>query len=92
MKFGLDPILGLFPGLGDVIGLVLSLYLIWIASRMHVPEQKIKLMLRNVLVDFAIGVVPFVGAVGDFFFRANAKNLQILKEHRVLVREAVVLP
>lgn len=89
-KFGLDPLLGLIPWLGDFVGLLFSLYLIWIAGQMKLPEEKIREMIRNIIADFLIGVVPFVGSVGDFFFKANSRNLKILKEH-VHIREAVVV-
>lgn len=89
-KFGLDPLLNAIPWLGDFIALLISLYLIWIAGQMKLPQEKIREMIRNVLLDFAIGAVPILGTVGDFFFKANSKNLKILKEY-VQVKEAVVV-
>ena len=80
-KFGLDPLLGLIPGIGDVIGLFLSLYLLWIGMRMNLPSEKISKMFSNIVFDFVIGLIPVVGDVGDFVFHANTKNLQILKSH-----------
>jgi hypothetical protein len=91
-RFGLDPLLGFIPWLGDIVSLILSLYLIWIGIRMRLPEEKIQLMLRNLLFDFILGVIPFVGDIGDFFFKANSKNLHILKAHAPQVVEARIIP
>lgn len=77
-RFGLDPILGLVPGLGDAISLLLSLYLLWIAAQLKTPPEKINQMMANIAVDFFLGLVPLVGDVGDFLYKANSKNLAIL--------------
>ena len=81
VKFGLDPLLDLFPFLGGILPTLLSLYLVWIAYRIKVPQDKINEMIGNVVLDFVIGLVPFIGAVGDVFFKANSKNLKILKRY-----------
>lgn len=81
LKFGLDPLLGLIPGIGDFIGLFLSLYLLWIGVRMNLPSEKISKMFSNIVFDFVLGLIPVVGDVGDFVFRANSKNLEILRSH-----------
>lgn len=78
--FGLDPILGLFPGLGDITGLILSFYIIWIAIRARAPADKIVMMMGNVLYDFLVGFIPILGDVADFTFKANTRNLKILEE------------
>jgi hypothetical protein len=80
-KVGIEPILGFIPGIGDLIGLALSFYLIWIANRIGLPEEKISKMVRHVIVDFLLGLFPVVGDIGDIFYKANSKNLRILKEH-----------
>lgn len=80
-KFGLDPILGLFYGAGGVISFFLSLYLIWIALEVSMPREKLIKMIRNVVIDFLMGLIPVVGQAGDFFYKANSKNLKILKTH-----------
>lgn len=89
-KFGLDPLLGLIPWLGDIVALMLSLYLLWIASQLKLPDHKFREMLRNIILDFLIGILPFVGTIGDFLFRSNSRNLTILREH-MLVKEAVIV-
>ena len=81
VRFGLDPILGVVPFLGDIISLVLSAYIIWIAYQMKVPGKEIGRMWQNVLFDFVLGAIPFIGDVSDFFFKANMKNLAILEKY-----------
>jgi len=79
-KFGLDPLLGLFPWLGDVIGLILSAYILWIGTQLKMPEKDIAKMTRNILVDFILGLFPVVGDITDFFYKANSKNMDILEK------------
>lgn len=81
VKFGIDPLLDLFPVLGGIIPTLLSLYLVWIAYRIRVPQKKINEMIGNVVLDFVIGLIPFIGALGDVFYKANSKNLKILKQY-----------
>lgn len=80
-RFGLDPILGLIPGGGDLVSLLLSFYLIWLAVRMDLPKNRILEMLKNIIFDFLIGLIPVLGDIGDFVYKANSKNLEILKKH-----------
>lgn len=79
-RFGLDGILGLLPGAGDVISMILSAYLIWIAFQMNIPKNKIAQMVYNIAIDALIGSVPVLGDIADFLYKANLKNLQILEE------------
>ena len=87
IKFGLDGILGLIPGIGDVISMVLSGYLIWIAAELKLPQQKIWQMVRNVALDLVIGSIPLIGDIGDVFLRVNLKNLAILETHVKLAQK-----
>jgi hypothetical protein len=80
-RFGLDPVLGVIPAIGDLIPFFLSFYMIWIAKKLHIPEHKINEMRKNIIVDLFIGFVPLLGDIGDVFYRANSKNLAILKQH-----------
>lgn len=79
-RFGIEPLLGLIPGVGDFIGLVMSFYLIWIAVQLKLPQDKVQQMVLNVLFDFIIGLFPVIGDVADFVFKSNVRNIQILKE------------
>lgn len=79
LKFGLDPIVNIIPGLGDVVGMVLALYLVWIALHLGVPKGQIYWMVWHIFVDFVIGIIPFLGTIGDIFYKANEKNLKIIE-------------
>lgn len=81
IRFGFEPLVGLIPGIGDLIGLLVSLYLVWIAVMAGLPEEKISKMLGNIVLDFLVGLVPVVGDFGDFAIKANTKNLKILHDH-----------
>jgi Domain of unknown function (DUF4112) len=76
----LDPILGLLlPGAGDAIGALLSLYIVGIAIRRRVPAAAIARMLLNIGIDTAVGAVPVLGDLFDFAWKANRKNLALLR-------------
>lgn len=80
-KFGLDPVLGLVPGFGDAISATLALYIVWIAINSRVPQDKIILMLWNIVLDFLLGLLPLIGDVADFAFKSNSINLEILEKY-----------
>lgn len=79
-KFGLDPLIGLIPGGGDLITALISLYIVWIAIQMKIPKNKILEMVRNIILDFLFGLVPVLGDFTDFIYHANTRNLKIIKE------------
>ena len=83
ITFGLDPILGLIPGLGDVASPVFSLFFVWHGLRLGVPKVVLARMVLNVLIDVGVGVVPVVGDVFDFGWKANAWNLALLERHAI---------
>lgn len=83
IRFGLDPIVGLIPGLGDLASPVFAALLMVEGARLKVPKIILMRMLVNALTDAVIGAIPFVGMVGDVFFRANTKNLALLERHAV---------
>ena len=78
---GLDVILDLIPIGGDVIGAMLGLYMVWEAQNLKMPLSATLRMLGNVGFDFLLGLVPWVGAIPDLFFRSNSRNLRIIKRH-----------
>ena len=80
-RFGLDPIIGLLPGIGDTLGLALSLYVIVEAIRLGVSKRVLFSMLRNVGLEALVGVVPIAGDVFDMGFKANLRNAALLKRH-----------
>lgn len=79
----LDPFLGLvFPGAGDVLGAILGLYGVRVALRLRAHPIILARMLLNLALDALIGAIPLAGAVGDFFFRANLRNVALLRERQ----------
>ncbi len=80
-RFGVDGLIGLAPGLGDVVTTGLSLWIVHEAYRLGVPKPVLVRMLGNVAVDGLIGAVPVAGDVFDVLWRANRRNVRILREH-----------
>lgn len=79
-RYGLDAVIGLvLPGIGDAIGSLLGLYVVAIAIRRRVSSVVVARMLLNLAVDLVIGIVPVIGDIADFAFRANEKNLRLLE-------------
>ena len=75
----LDPILGfVLPGLGDLVGSLLGLYIVVVAARRKLSPVLLSRMLMNLALDAAIGVVPVIGDLGDIVFKANDANLALL--------------
>jgi len=91
ITFGLDPILGLVPGLGDVASPVFSLFFVWHGFRLGVPKVVLARMVLNVLIDTGVGVIPVVGDLFDFGWKANAWNLALLERHAIAGRSPTSL-
>jgi len=80
-RFGLDPVLGLIPGLGDVAGAALSGYVVILASRLGAPKSVLVRMLGNVAIDTVAGAMPVVGDLFDAGWKSNTRNLALLERH-----------
>jgi hypothetical protein len=80
-RFGLDPLIGLVPGLGDTGSALVSAFALIQAVRLGVPKILLARMSVNILVNEIIGIVPIVGDAFSFWFKSNARNYQIIKEH-----------
>ncbi|MBW4604030.1 MAG: DUF4112 domain-containing protein [Calothrix sp. FI2-JRJ7] len=80
-RFGLDPIIGLVPGLGDLISTIISAYIIYLAMRFNLPQDMLGKMIFNVGLESVIGSVPFFGDLFDAFYKSNIRNLEILEQH-----------
>ena len=81
LRIGWDSIIGIVPGLGDVVSTVLSGYLVYQAKQLGAPNWVLTRMVGNVALDFLIGAVPVVGDVFDVFFKSNRRNSKLLKKH-----------
>jgi hypothetical protein len=80
-RFGLDPIIGLIPIVGDLATTVISLYIIAAAAQMQVPKSTLARMGLNIIIDSVVGAIPLVGNLFDFAWKANALNMQLLERH-----------
>ncbi len=80
-RVGLDALLGLLPGIGDLTGFALSGYLIFRAARLGAPRSLLSQMLVNALIDTAIGSVPILGDIFDVVWKANRRNLDLFERH-----------
>jgi hypothetical protein len=76
---GLDVILDVLPVAGDIVAAALGAWIVWEARNLGMPKWHIARMAGNVGVDFLLGAIPFVGAIPDFFFRSNSRNLKIVR-------------
>lgn len=81
LTFGLDPILGLVPGIGDLAAPVFTALLLLHAVRLRIPRVVQIRMLMNAALDFGIGIVPVVGDLFDFGWKANVRNLALLERY-----------
>jgi hypothetical protein len=85
VRFGLDALIGLVPGIGDAITMAMSLYIVHEARQLGAPGHVLLRMLANVAFDGVIGAVPLVGDAFDVMWRANRRNMALLQ--RWLARE-----
>ena len=82
-RFGLDPLMNLFPVVGDMTGFVISAGLLLAMAKKGASNKLVVLMSINIFLDAIIGGIPLIGQVFDFFFKANSRNLRLIKEHYV---------
>jgi hypothetical protein len=80
-QLGLDVILDVVPGVGSVAAGALGAWMLWEARNLGMSKWQIARMLANVGFDTLLGAIPWVGAIPDFFFRSNTRNLRIIKRH-----------
>lgn len=81
IRIGADALIGMIPVLGDLISQAISSYIIWEARQLGVSKLTIARMVGNSAIDTIVGIVPFIGDAFDVAFRANMKNLALLKAH-----------
>jgi hypothetical protein len=81
MPIGLDVILDLLPFGGTTIAAAMGGYMVWEARNLGMSKAQMTRMAGNVGVDWLLGMIPFVGAIPDLFFRSNTRNLRIIRKH-----------
>ncbi|NES67392.1 MAG: DUF4112 domain-containing protein [Okeania sp. SIO2D1] len=78
---GLDPIIGLIPGGGDILAGLISVYIVFSAATMGLPKETLTRMAANIVFDSLAGTVPIFGDLFDVAWKANSKNMDILEAH-----------
>ena len=80
-RFGFDVVLDVIPVVGDIIAAAMGAWIVWEARNLGMSKWHIARMSGNVGFDFLLGAIPWVGAIPDFFFRSNSRNLKIIRRH-----------
>lgn len=81
IRFGLDPVISLIPGLGDAAAAIIAGYVVWEAGRNGAPAPLLLRMLGNIAIDMVVGSVPVFGTVFDVFYKPSRRNVALLREH-----------
>jgi Domain of unknown function (DUF4112) len=92
LHLGLDGLLGLIPGIGDTATALIASYLVLEAARLGVPKRTLARMIANVGVDYIVGLVPLLGDLGDFAWKANRRNARMLHDHLLARRSQAPAP
>jgi hypothetical protein len=79
-RFGLDALIGLIPNAGDTLTALLSVYILIAGVRYGVPKITLLRMAMNIGIDYLVGTIPFIGDAFDFFWKANAQNMNLIRE------------
>ena len=80
-RFGLYSFLAIVPGIGDIISLLLAVYIFWIAAQLTMPVKARIQMFWNLLIDMSFGAVPVAGDIADTLFKAHVRNIAIMKKY-----------
>jgi hypothetical protein len=78
---GLDVFLNVVPVVGDLVGTALGAWIVWEARNLGMSKWQMTRMAGNVGIDTLLGAIPFLGAIPDYFFRSNSRNLRIIQRH-----------
>jgi hypothetical protein len=81
IAIGLDPLVGLVPGVGDAVGALVSGYIVLEAARLGTPAVTLLRMLLNIAIDALVGSIPVAGDLFDFAWKANLKNVALIEHH-----------
>jgi uncharacterized protein DUF4112 len=87
-RFGIDPLIGLVPGIGDLASPLLTIVLLWQAAKLRVPKIVLARMVLNALIDAGVGAIPILGDAFDFAWRSNEWNMALLERHAMHGRGA----
>ena len=80
-RIGLDPLLGMIPAGGDIAGAAVSAYIVVSAAKLGLPRESLVRMVMNILLEVFVGTVPVLGDLFDVAWKANARNVRLLKAH-----------
>jgi Domain of unknown function (DUF4112) len=80
-RVGLEPVVGLIPGAGDLVSAAVGVWLIVEATRFRLPGVVVLRMILNTVVDFVVGLVPFLGDAFDFVFKSNTRNVALFRQY-----------
>ena len=86
-KIGIESLIGAIPVIGDLIGGILSTYIMYSGIKIGASPRIIAQMAANIAIDFAIGSIPIVGDLFDFVWKANKKNVELIEETTLLNEE-----
>jgi len=78
---GLDVVLDLVPGIGTTVAAAMGAWMAWEARNLGMSKTQIARMAGNVGFDWVLGLIPWVGAIPDLFFRSNSRNLKLIRKH-----------
>jgi len=87
VRFGLDNVIGLVPGVGDAVTAITATWLLRQAIQLGVSNAVLAKMIGNIAIDLSVGAVPVVGDVFDLYWKCNLRNAKLLEEH-LLNRDA----
>ncbi|MDQ4035176.1 MAG: DUF4112 domain-containing protein [Chloroflexota bacterium] len=79
-RFGIDALIGFVPIIGDLVSGGIGLFVVWRGARLGVPRIVVARMLANSALDLAIGAIPFIGDAFDLWFKANTRNLKLIRQ------------
>jgi hypothetical protein len=80
-RIGLDPIIGLIPGIGDLLGSGFSAYILWLGARAGAPVPVLARMFVNVAIEMIVGTIPLIGDLFDAGWKANQRNVDLLEDY-----------
>ena len=83
IRFGLDPLIGLIPGFGDIASFIVSAFMVSSFAKKGASGYVLARMTFNIIFDALLGAIPIVGDIFDFGFKANERNIKLMREHYI---------